>query len=381
MADEYTLGHNVSSADRASGVVGVTQLPPTVLPTEDTGAAPQQQFSVPVQRGVDSESLINMAIQRKSELQQQRQGLTNQRSQLISQLSHTPMGRKGHLTPQALAIQSQIKGLDRQEHGLDFQDKFVDFETDHRMSAAYKNAATAEKFATSNLAHQTAEQAGEVFLKGTEIMGKYKPGTQEFQDEMAKLKDQYPLGFASEAVKGHFGQIAKFHDQEMEKNTKSLQTQLFKETNLSPDQFVSATNIRATNAPVGSNLGEIEKQRADKGASIAFDVDGQTVLMKKSLFNNLSKTFRQPQPTQASVAVAQPNADADAQSRGFRDATQLEQFRTTGKVVQPTGQQVVAQPASTPATLDANTASAILQEAGGDKDKARALAKQRGYAF
>lgn len=36
---------------------------------------------------------------------------------------------------------------------------------------------------------------------------------------------------------------------------------------------------------------------------------------------------------------------------------------------------------SQPKQLDAQTAHAILQEAGGDKDKARALAKQRGYTF
>src|ERR1041385_21036 len=284
-------------------------VPDSFSPPAESQPQPQP---TPVAPSVDSGALIDMAIQRKAQLQEQRQGITSQRSQLINQLAATPAGKRG--APQMKSIEAQLHGLDRAENDLDRQDKFVDFETSHRMSSAYRDAANAEKFSKDNLAHQTASEAGEVFLRGTEIMGKYKPGTQEFQDAMAKLKEQYPLGFASEAVKGHFGQIAKFHDQEMDRNIRSMQSELFKETRLSPEQFAGATNIRATDAPIGTKdspttLDVIEKGRADKGKNIAFDVDGTTHLMTKSFFNNLSKSFRQ-QPTRASVAVsAQPQAE------------------------------------------------------------------------
>jgi hypothetical protein len=54
--------------------------------------------------------------------------------------------------------------------------------------------------------------------------------------------------------------------------------------------------------------------------------------------------------------------------------------KVTGKRISPFAQGVNT-PAEGAKVLDKTTAAALLQEAGGDKNKARELAKQRGFSL
>jgi len=69
-----------------------------------------------------------------------------------------------------------------------------------------------------------------------------------------------------------------------------------------------------------------------------------------------------------------------AQMKALRErGNQMTQQRAPGGGAQPAA--AAPPPAAAPKQLDRSTAAQILKEAGGDKNKARALAKQRGFQF
>lgn len=79
-------------------------------------------------------------------------------------------------------------------------------------------------------------------------------------------------------------------------------------------------------------------------------------------------------------AAVQPILDQmKARQAGAPTGNIIQQSAANAQVPTPVGQGVTPPQSSKP--LDAQTASALLQKAGGDKNKARALAQQLGYTF
>lgn len=284
---------------------------------------------------VDTDSLINQAIEARAGREGQRRNLALQRRSIIDQLGATRPRDKGRIH----ALRAQLSGLDIGDRELMSRDRNDQQLLGIQVSSAFRNANMAHKLSTDALNLRTAQEAGEVFNGFADLMSRTKPGTQAFRDGMTALKDKYPLGFAAEAVKGHLGQIAQFHDKEAEQNQKMLATKLFKDHSISPAQFATYTNDRATNVPVLVNAkgeedlkngkppthDQIEKLRSNDGSTVAADIGGRTFLFKRDLFDNLKSTFGPNRPTDTSVVPATP--DQQAQAAGYRSAEQAQGYR------------------------------------------------------
>ncbi len=78
------------------------------------------------------------------------------------------------------------------------------------------------------------------------------------------------------------------------------------------------------------------------------------------------------------------NIKSGKEKAGYTKAPELHATQKEIKLLEkryPSLNPAPAEAAITTKTLDQNTAKSLLQEAGGDKDKARQLAKERGYDF
>jgi hypothetical protein len=250
---------------------------------------------------VDTDFLINQAIQARQDREAQRQGLQAQRDQLTRQLGTLGPRSRG----QYRQIQANLANLNAEERQLHSQDVSDNQIMNARLASQARQTAQAHRLSQDATHLEVMRQAGEVFEGHANLISQYAPSSPEYRAGMAALKAQNPLGYASEASKGHLGPLSQFSDQEAIQNQKNLTQALFKSQGLSPQQFASFTNPRATNAPLlgGKDgktlptLDEIEKGRANNGANVAFDVNGQTHIMPRGLFENLQSTFT-PKPIQ-----------------------------------------------------------------------------------
>lgn len=293
---------------------------------------------------VDADSLINQAISRKQELEGQRLGLENQRHELIRQYGLLPTGRHGRTTAQHKAITEQLKGLADAERGLRTQEHFAEQESGMRLTAAFRNAELANKSLDFQRKEQTARDAAAVMSGLSKIESTYKHGTPEFRDAITQLTESNPMFIHSSSASAAVRKAAEFHDTQEQKRTSTLQTNLQKQTGLSPEEFAALdpSAFKAGQIVGGAfsndatrlldpkykdkpweKIPQAEKDRVNKimqqGEAIQVDTGkGYSVPLMRVDFENYRRAFGRQIPNAQQVQQPQPaqnnlNISSDAE--------------------------------------------------------------------
>lgn len=306
---------------------------------------------------VDSDELINQAIEARKNIEAQRSEIQSRRSALINQLKRTPGGRgTSHL---ASSINAEIRALDLEERHLYQQEHFTDTEARTRMTAAFRNASMADKHLEMQRHTQTAEQASNILLGMADIEAKYKHGTPEFQGAVTNLVGQNPLGMNAAQARKRVLDATTFHDKETERMNLKAASDLQKTTGLTPEQFAAldhGTQVKAGVAefdksgklktdfstdtkpfiPPEYQNTQWEKIPADvrskinenitKGGAIQIDTGQYKVVIPRTQYENFKNQFIS-QPTGMVTTTSQPQtADEMAQNAGYRSAAQVQGY-------------------------------------------------------
>lgn len=304
---------------------------------------------------VDSDELINRAIEARKNIEAQRSEIQSQRSVLINQLKSVPLGRRSHL---ASSINAQIRALDLEERHLYQQEHFTDTEARTRMTAAFRNASMADKYLEMQRHTQTADQATNILLGMADIEAKYKHGTPEFQGAVTNLVNQNRLGMMSAQARKRVLDATTFHDKEMEKAYQSAALSLQKSTGMTPEQFAAldhGTQVKAGVAEfdksgklktdfstdtkpfippeyqntqwenIPADVRSKINENITKGGAIQIDTGQYRVVIPRVQYENFKNQFIS-QPT--GMVTTQPQtADEMAQNEGYRSAEQEQGYR------------------------------------------------------
>lgn len=318
---------------------------------------------------VDSDELINQAIESRRNIEAQRTEIQSRRSTLINQLKSVAQGRRtSHL---ASSINAEIRALASEERHLDNQEKFTDTEAKTRMVAAFRNAQMADKHLEIQRHTQTAQQASNILLGMADIESKYRHGTPEFQDAMVNLVGQNPLGMNAAQARKRVLDASTFHDKEIERIRFKAASDLQKTTGLTPEQFAAIDHASQVKAGVivdptgavhtgptgfdtkGTPMGNFStdtkpfipkeyqntpwekipdevKQKINanitKGGAIQIDTGQYSAIIPRTQYESFKNQFM-PQPTGRVTGQPPQSADVMAQAAGFRGAEQAQGYR------------------------------------------------------
>lgn len=302
-----------------------------LYPQPERGTAPA------VQR-IDTDALINTAIARRQELQGQRSTLEAQRDSLIQRFRSIPLGRRERETPLHEAIKQQIRGLDIQERELGRQETFAEHDANLRMSSAFRNASIAEKDLERQRHTQTATQAANLMNGVARIEAQYQHGTPEFRDAMENLVTENHLGLQSAAAAARVRASTEWHDKQAERLVNQSASQLLK-MGFTPQDFANLdpNSVRATNYVPQKDkpldLQEIEKQRANEGGTIAFNLGGRTHVMDRNSFEKFSSFFRPNVPAQSAPAQTQVDPRVALAQRALNDPNATEAHKAAARKI------------------------------------------------
>lgn len=268
---------------------------------------------------VDTDSLINSAIEAKAALQSQRDNLEVERRNLVQQLG--TIGPRNRA--QAAQIKAQLSGLDLAERNLNTQQRSHDAEANLRVTSAFRNAHLAKQSADSQRDEQTAIQAAKLMSGVTALEAKYPnrgfDGNQgsKFHSEMEQLTNENPMGMRSKSAAALIRTASTFFDQERHKTLGTAAQKLANLTRLTPDEFASRDHSKdfSTNATSLKDAGKPD-QRAEDGKNTVFEAGGKQYMIPTVSFNHYDSNFKSHPQAESAPVEGQVNVPADTLPKG-----------------------------------------------------------------
>lgn len=226
-------GASATTGARITGSVGVTGETPAIAFNPPGTAAPASPR-------VDTDALINSAIQSRQAIQAEREGLQAKRAGLTQELANSPVDRHGRpiVSPD---ISSRQHELDIAERNLQGRERFSDFEATTRMNGAFRNAAAADKHLEMQRHTQVAEAGTRVMNGIAQAEAQYKYGSPELHNAIMTLTtDPQNAGWIQNAsAASRVRDVTSLHDKEQAKTQTAATVNLNKYTGLTPQEFAA----------------------------------------------------------------------------------------------------------------------------------------------
>lgn len=228
------------------------------------------------------------------------------------------------------------------------------------------------------------------------------PGTPQFEKGLIGIYARHPDGARTELGESIFRKNAAIHDNEVDKrkridayhNVSRLAEQLGTNPVFGED---GTPDYNATMDAAIGKYGQPYVTAVMSGIKPAKEADSDKSFSKR--FPGLTPDdFKHPNAAQIVRLEAQPDGTVKPvpdssggtvkmqDTKGQPHYIDIRDYRENGGTLSPQDAAVQTPEEASPSAgeakpLDADAAKALLKEAGGDKDKARKLAKERGYSF
>lgn len=259
---------------------------------------------------VDTDSLINSAIEARSQREAQRRNIEARRHELAQQLAGTSRKNRGR----TYQLRSELQGLDAADRAINTAQRSEDNLTNLRVQSQFRNAHLATKALDDQRHDETARQVTNISNGLAKLEAKYPnrgfdaSQSEKFHSEIEQLGNDNALGMQNKTASARMFQAAQFHDQIRQKTLNNAARTLATLTKgLSPEEFANRDHSKdfSTNATDLNNAVSADQKinlRANNGTNTVFEAGGNKYMIPTTAFNHYDSNFKL-QPTAQSLPV------------------------------------------------------------------------------
>lgn len=256
---------------------------------------------------VDTENLLNSAIDARAANEAERQRIAARRGEIVRQLANLHGGRRNR--GQMASLQAELAGLGEATRNLNAQERATMQAAQLRAHSAFQNAHLATQTAKLARDEQTANQVANIMNGVVRLQAKYPNRIYDpnqaaaFHSEMEKLTTDNAAGMRNESAAATVRQATTFHDQERQKamdkaaaglGVIGVTTNDFMNRDRSKDFATEKKTLGELNqATSTAKEGKPEKAGSETGDYIHFMVGKNQHLVKKEDFAKWNALFTQ----------------------------------------------------------------------------------------